>query len=204
MSLQTPDIDEQLERANQLFRLLVELASGWPCVIAPYNGPAPANQYCSVWIKSAAPEQHDIQKTGFNEEGNFYIDQKNETYLSVEIKAMGANAKGVLNKVISKLKSPERWYGALQEQDPIKSWVNAPLWQYLGFGGHDNIQDISTEVLGKILPQAVVTVYFYANLSTVEVIEGMTCLDISVTLKDNEDDIFTVNIGEKQNVDSTY
>lgn len=195
MSLATLDIEEQLERVRQLIRSLVELASGWPCVIAPYNGVTPANQYCSVWLKEAAPEQYDIQKTGTNEDGEFYIDQKNETYLKFEIKAMGQGAQGALNKVISELKSPERGYGALESEDPLERLKNAPLWQYIGYGGHDNIQDISTVVLGKVLPQAVVTVYFYANLSTVKIIEGMASVDLNISIRDNKEDIFTVNIG---------
>lgn len=203
MSMQGLNIDEQLERARQLFRSLAEVATGLPCVIAPYDGPTPANQYCSVWVKELSPEQYDIQYTGFNEDGDFYIDQKNETYLKVEFKAFGQGALAALEKVISELKSPERGYSATDDEDPLERIKNAPLWQYLGYGGHDNIQDISTVVLGKVLPQAVVNVYFYANLSTVKVIEGFDVVDLNVSVRDNKEDIFTVKIGGQQNVNNT-
>lgn len=201
----TPDIEEQLEEARQLFRALAEVATGLPCVIAPYNGATPANQYCSVWVKETAPEQYDIQENGFNTDGNFYIWQKNETYLKVEFKAMGQGAMGALNKILSAIKSPERGYGALDSTDPLERIKNAPLWQYLGYGGHDNIQDISTVSLGKVLPQAFVNVYFYANFSTTHTIEGMSAVDIGVQVKDNKDDIFHINISSEEfnNVNNT-
>lgn len=196
-------ISEQLEQVKQLFRALAELSTGFPCVIAPYEGTTPGNQYCSVWVKEMTPEQYDIQQTGFNDEGNYYIYQKNETYLKVEFKFFGLGAMEAIETILSEIKSPERGYGATDSEDPLVRIENAPLWQYIGYGGHDSIQDISTYVLGKILPQAVVNVYFYANLSTIKIIEGFDIIDLNVQVRDNDSDIFTVKIGGQQNVNNT-
>ena len=53
------------------------------------------------------------------------------------------------------------------------------------------------------MPQAVVNVYVYANLSTVKVIEGFDVVDLNVSVRDNKEDIFTVKIGGQQNVNNT-
>ena len=49
-----------VEEVTQLIRKAVEKATGWPTVIAPVQGPEPANQYCVVTDQRAFKQPHDV------------------------------------------------------------------------------------------------------------------------------------------------
>lgn len=160
-----------IESVKKLILTAVQNATGWTTIFGPADGPEPANQYCLVTLKSEDTQQHDIIKytqtqTGVTEH------QRSETELTFEVQARGKDAMTAGNKVVSYFDSTLR---------------DIDLWPYVGSGGHDEVQDISTYHLGKILPVAVLNLHIHTTLPKNNTIEYMTNTDVTVKVKVEND-----------------
>lgn len=156
---------ETVETVKQRIRQAVETSSGWPTIFGPAQGPEPANQYCLVTLMEIAKEQYEVSKWP-----NAYTEiQRGESALKFEIQARGKNAIATLDKVVSYFDSEIR---------------DLDLWPYVGSGGHDDIQNISSYHQGKILEVAVVSIYIHAALKKENASEFFDILDINVKRSD--------------------
>ena len=154
-------------KASELKKLILDAvhnASGWPTIFGPADGPEPANQFCLVTLRRQEKEQHDVinyTKT----ETSVTEHQRAESTLSFEIQVRGKDAMTVADKITSYFDSELR---------------DIDLWPYIGYGGHDDVQDISAYHEGKILPVAVVNIDFHTTLPKTNTIEYMKNVDVSV------------------------
>lgn len=165
-----------IESVKKLILTAVQNASGWTTIFGPADGPEPANQYCLLTLRSTEKEQHDVihyteTQTELTEH------QRSESTLSFEVQVRGKDAMTVADKIVSYFDSQLR---------------DIDLWPFVGSGGHDDIQDISTYHQGKILPIAVFNLYFHTTLPKQTKIEFMNNVAVSVDL--------TIKPGEKETI----
>lgn len=173
-------VNNTIEGVTQLIRTAVETATGWPTVIGPVQGPEPANQYCIVTPINQFKEPHDVIR--YTQTDTTYTEkQRSESTLYFEIQARGFGAMDALDKVTSYLDSQKR---------------DIDLWPYVGSGGHDDSQNISTYHQGKILEAATITININANLTKENAIEWMNFVDIVVN-KDNNH-IVTIKVPDAE------
>lgn len=169
-----------IEGVMQLIRTAVEAATGWTTVIGPVQGPEPANQYCIVTNINQFKQPHDVIK--YTQTATTYTQhQRAESTLYFEIQARGFGAMDALDKVTSYLDSPER---------------DIDLWPFVGSGGHDDSQNISTYHQGKILEAGTITININANLTKENSVEWMNCVDIDV--KRNHNHIVTIKVPDAE------
>ena len=170
-----------IESIEQLIRQAVENATGWPTVIYPVQGPEPANQYCIVNLNNQYKEPYDVVKftetqTGFN------CRQRSEGTLYFEIQARG--------------------YGAMEKMDQLTSYLDNPqrdidLWPYVGSGGHEDAQNVSTYHQGKILEVGVLNISIHAITPKNSTIEYMNKVDINAYSGNTK--VVTVTIPDEGN-----
>lgn len=171
-----------IEGVTQLIRKAVEAATGWTTIIGPVQGPEPANQYCIVTMVNQFKQPHDVIR--YTQTATTITEhQRGESTLYFEIQARGFGAMDALDKVTSYLDSPQR---------------DVDLWPYVGSGGHDDSQNISTYHQGKILEVAVVTININAALTKENSVEWMNCVDIGVN-RDNNHIVTTRDPDAEQN-----
>lgn len=177
------------EEIKELARSIVKLSTGWDTIISPTQGVTPDNQYCTVRLADDEPYQYEISDYSLDiPTGQLERNQVSETRVTVEIQAFGKGAFDKLKGVIADLKNDARFYGALNDPDLELRFLNAPLWQFLGFSGHDSVQDISIPFMGKTQPRAVTTVYFYAlwqKANPVQAVDSFDKVDITINNLDN-------------------
>lgn len=165
-----------LDEVTQLVRRTVEKSTGWMTVINPVAGPEPSNQYCTINLSAQYKQPYDVVR--YTEEEDSIIEhQRSESTITYEVQARGSGSMTALDNLSSYLDSPQR---------------DIDLWPYVGSGGHDDVQDISTMHLGKILEVGVINIDIHANIEKHTPIEFMKNIDISVK-KDNTD-VVTVTI----------
>lgn len=173
-------ISNTIEGVTQLIREATEKATGWTTIIGPVQGPEPANQYCVVTNTNHFKQPHDV--ISYTQiDGNLTEKQRGESTLYFEIQARGFGAMDALDKVTSYLDSPQR---------------DVDLWPYVGSGGHDDSQNISTYHQGKILEVAVVTININAALTKENSVEWMNCVDIDVNRDNNH--IVTIRVPDAE------
>ncbi len=178
------------EEAKELIRAAVKLATGWETILWPSQGPQPANQYCTVRLKDDEPYQYDISEENIDVDDNMLYNEIQETIMEFEIQAYGKGAMDKLKSFIAKLKHDERFYGAINDPDIEQKFKNAPLWEYMGLGGHDSVQDISTPFMGATQPRATVTVYMNAlwqDKQPISEVDSFDKVDITVESRNNDD-----------------
>ena len=163
-------MDNTVESVKKLILDAVSNASGWTTIFWPSNGPEPQNQYCLVALKRIEKQAHDVITWVENQE-NVTEHQRSESTLEFEIQVRGNDAMTTADKIVSYFDSQIR---------------DIDLWPYVGSGGHDDVQDISTYHQGKILPVAVVNVYIHTTLPKQNVIDYMNYVDITTKMYDNE------------------
>ena len=162
-------ISNTIEGVTQLIRRAVEAATGWTTIIGPVQGPEPANQYCIVTNINQFKQPHDV--INYTQTANTYTEhQRGESTLYFEIQARGFGAMDALDKLTGYLDSQQR---------------DIDLWPYVGSGGHDDSQNVSTYHQGKILEVAVITININANLTKENSIEWMNFVDIDVNRDNN-------------------
>ena len=163
-----------IESVKKLILQAVHNASGWKTIFGPSDGPEPANQYCLVTLRSQYKEQHDVIRYTETEE-SVTEHQRAESTLSFEIQVRGKDAMTTADKITSYFDSELR---------------DIDLWPYIGYGGHDDVQDISAYHEGKILPISVVNIDFHTTLPKTNTIEYMKNVAVSVDVSvENGDDV---------------
>ena len=156
-----------IEEVTQLLRKAVENATGWTTVIAPVQGPEPANQYCVLTDSRSYKQPYDV--INYTQTETKIIEHQRGESTSYEVQARGYGAMEALDKLTSYLDSE------LREID---------LWPYIGSGGHDDAQQMNTFHMGKMLEIAVINIDVHAALKKQNELEWMNCVDIGV-IKDN-------------------
>lgn len=165
-----------IESVKQLIRKAVENASGWPTVFGPSQGIEPANQYCLVTLTSQNKQQHDVIKL-VEKNNNLTEIQRDESMLEFEIQTRGDGAIETIDKITSYFDS------SLRDLD---------LWPYIGSGGHDDAQSLTTEYQrGKILEVGIAHIYVHTTLPKENILEYFNVVDIEVKKSNNE---FITNI----------
>lgn len=173
-------VNNTIEGVTQIIRQAVQSATGWTTVIGPVQGPEPANQYCIVTNINQFKQPHDVSK--YRDTPLGYLEhQRGESTLYFEIQARGFGAMDALDKVTSYLDSQRR---------------DVDLWPYVGSGGHDDSQNISTYHQGKILEAATITINIHANLTKENTIEWMNFVDIDV--KRNHNHVVTIKVPDAE------
>lgn len=157
-----------IEGVTQIIRKAVEAATGWTTIIGPVQGPEPANQYCIVTLVNQFKQPHDVIKYTQTETG-IKEHQRGESTLYFEVQSRGFGAMDALDKLTSYLDSHLR---------------DIDLWPYVGSGGHDDSQNISTYHQGKILEVGTIVININAALTKENTLEWMNFVDIDVN-KDN-------------------
>jgi len=165
-----------VEQVTQLIRNAVEKATGWTTVIAPVQGPEPANQYCVVTDQRAYKQSHDVinytqTDTSITEH------QRGESTLTYEVQARGFGAMEALDRLTGYLDSELR---------------DIDLWPYVGSGGHDDVQQMNTFHMGKMLELAVVSIEVHAALKKHNELEWMKFVDIDIVKDNNVIETITV------------
>ena len=169
-------VSNTVEGVIQIIRAVVEAATGWTTIIGPVQGPEPANQYCIVTDSNQFKYSHDVVK--YTETATTYTEtQRSESTLYIEVQARGMGAMDALDKLTSYLDSPQR---------------DVDLWCYIGSGGHDDSQNISTYHQGKILEVATITLNIHAALTKQNEVGWMNCVDIIVNRDHNH--IVTIKV----------
>lgn len=156
--------NQTIDDIEELIRKAVEAATGWSAYIYPLQGPEPANQYCIINMNNHFKEPYDVVDYS-NTNTGLKIRQRSEGTLSFEIQARGKGAMEQLDKLTSYLDNPQR---------------DIDLWPFVGSGGHDDSQNISTYHQGKILEVGVINIYIHAITPKETTIEYMNNVDISV------------------------
>lgn len=156
-----------IESVKKLILTAVQNASGWTTIFGPTDGPEPANQYCLLTLKEQYKQPHEIanwtqSQTAITEH------QRSESTLSFEVQVRGKDAMTVADKITSYFDSQLR---------------DIDLWPYVGSGGHDEVQNISTYHQGKILPVAMFNIEIHTTLPKQNNVEYMTNVDVSVDVK---------------------
>ena len=173
-------VSNTIEGVTQLIRRAVEAATGWTTIIGPVQGPEPANQYCIVTNINQFKQPHDV--ISYTQTANTYTEhQRGESTLYFEVQARGFGAMDALDKVTGYLDSQKR---------------DIDLWPYVGSGGHDDSQNISTYHQGKILEAATITININANLTKENSVEWMNFVDIDVNRDNNH--IVTIIVAEAE------
>lgn len=155
-----------IESVKKLILTAVQNASGWETIFGPSDGPEPANQYCLVTLNRQEKQSHDVV-TWTETEDKKIENQRSESQLTFEIQVRGRDSMTVADKITSYFDSEQRWID---------------LWPFVGYGGHDEVQNISTYHEGKILPIAVVNIYIHTTLPKQNYIEFMKNVDVSIDL----------------------
>lgn len=172
---------QTVENVKQKIREAVEKATGWPTIFSPANGPQPSNQYCVVTLKDIETFEMDVIKIE-DIDDNLVEKQRQESKLTFDVQARGTGSMEKLHDFVAYLDSVER---------------DIDLWDGIGSGGHDSIQNINTYQNGKILPVSVVNVYVHTALKKENIIQYMNVLDISVKISNNETITTTVPTEEE-------
>lgn len=173
-------VSNTIEGVTQLIRQAVQNATGWVTVIGPVQGPEPSNQYCIVTNINQFKQPHDVIK--YTQTANAMTEhQRGESTLYFEIQARGFGAMDALDKVTSYLDSHKR---------------DIDLWPYVGSGGHDDSQNISTYHQGKILEAATITININAALTKQNTLEWMNFVDIDVNKDHNH--IVTIKVPDAE------
>lgn len=173
-------VSNTIEGVTQIIRQVVQSATGWTTVIGPVQGPEPANQYCIVTNINQFKQPHDVIK--YTQTANAMTEhQRGESTLYFEIQARGFGAMDALDKVTSYLDSHKR---------------DIDLWPYVGSGGHDDSQNISTYHQGKILEAATITININAALTKQNTLEWMNFVDIDVNKDHNH--IVTIKVPDAE------
>lgn len=169
-----------IEGVTQLIRKAVEAATGWTTIIGPVQGPEPANQYCIVTLVNQFKQPHDVIR--YTQTATTITEhQRGESTLYFEVQSRGFGAMDALDKLTSYLDS------ALRDID---------LWPYVGSGGHDDSQNISTYHQGKILEAGTIVININAALTKENSPEWMNFVDIDVN-KDNNH-IVTIRVPDAE------
>ena len=158
-----------VEGIIQLIRKAVEAATGWTTIIGPSQGPEPANQYCLLTLMNEYKQQHDVINYT-QTETSITEHQRGESTLDFEVQARGFGAMEALDRLTGYLDSEMR---------------DIDLWPFVGSGGHDDAQNISTYHQGKILEAGVITVNIHCALKKENNVEWMNFVDIDVIKDDN-------------------
>ena len=163
-------MDNTIETVKSKILNAVQSATGWVSIFGPANGPEPANQYCLVTLMSQEKEDHDVinwTKTDTILTEN----QRSESQLTFEIQARGNDAMSIIDKITSYFDS------SLRDID---------LWDgTIGYGGHDDGQNISVAHQGKMLPVGVVNIYIHTTIPEQNTIEYMNNFDITTKIGNN-------------------
>lgn len=165
-----------VESIKKIILNAVQKASGWPTIFAPADGPTPANQYCLVTLKSIEKFEHDVINIAETETA-LTETQRSESQLTFEIQARGKDHMTVMDNIVSYFDSSMR---------------DIDLWGKIGSGGHDDIQDISTYLNGKILPVSVLNIYIHTALQKENSLDWMNYIDITSKIDDNDSITITV------------
>jgi len=152
-----------VESVKKLILDAVQKASGWMTIFGPTDGPEPANQYCLVTLRSQFKQPHEISSWTQTED-SLIEHQRAESTLKFEIQVRGKDAMTVADKITSYFDSELR---------------DIDLWPYVGSGGHDDVQNVSTYHQGKILPVATFEIDIHTTLPKQNVVEYMTNVDIT-------------------------
>lgn len=158
-----------IESVTQLIRKAVEAATGWTTILGPTQGPEPANQYCLLTLANHFKETFDVIKYT-NDNDHLTEHQRAESTLYFEVQARGMGAMAALDRLTSYLDSTMR---------------DMDLWPYVGSGGHNDSQNISTYHQGKILEVAVITLNIHTTLPKQNIIEYMNNVDLTVNSGNN-------------------
>ena len=179
-----PIDNKTIEGVTQIIRAATEKATGWTTVIGPVQGPEPANQYCVLTCTNQFKQPHDVINYTQTEE-SITEHQRAESTLTFEIQARGFGAVNALDKLTSYFDSEAR---------------DIDLWPYVGSGGHEDVQNISTSGYhqGKMLEMAVVNVYINANLKKENAIDWFNIVDIGIIKDNNVIATITVPDAEQQ------
>lgn len=169
-----------VEGIIKLIRTAVQNATGWATIIGPVQGPEPANQYCIVTLMNGYKEPYDVISYT-QTETSITEHQRGESTLYFEVQARGFGAMDALDKLTGYLDSEMR---------------DVDLWPYVGSGGHDDSQNVSTYHQGKILEVATIMININAALKKENVVEWMNFVDISVN-KDNNH-IVTIRVPDAE------
>lgn len=164
-----------IESVKELVRKAIEKASGWPAIFGPADGPEPANQYCLVTLKRQFKQPHDVIRWTESID-TITENQRSESTLSFEIQVRGKDAMTVADKITSYFDSELR---------------DSDMWPKVGYGGHDDVEDISTFHEGKILPVALVNIDIHTDIPKQNLVEWMNNVDITTKIGNNE---FTTTI----------
>ena len=156
-----------IESVKKLILTAVQNASGWTTIFGPADGPEPANQYCLVTLKEQEKQQHEIVKWTQTKD-SITENLRAESTLKFEIQCRGKDAMTTADKITSYFDSQLR---------------DIDLWPYVGSGGHDEVQNISTYHQGKILPVASVDLYIHTTLPKQNRVEYMTNVGVQVDVK---------------------
>lgn len=151
-----------IEEIKQLMRTAVETATGWPTVIDPVQGPEPANQYCILNLVNQFKEPYDVVSYTDSDD-EITVRQRSESTLYFEVQARGHGAVAKIDELTSYLDNPQR---------------DIDLWPFVGSGGHEDSQNVSTYHQGKILEVGVVNIAIHAIVPKLSTIEFMNSVDI--------------------------
>lgn len=155
-----------IESVKKLILTAVQNASGWDTIFGPSDGPEPANQYCLVTLNRQTKQAHDVIAWTQTDQ-SVTEHQRAESELTFEIQVRGKDAMTVADKITSYFDSELR---------------DIDLWPLVGYGGHDEVQNISTYHEGKIMPIALVNIYIHTTLPKNNTVEYMENVDVSVDL----------------------
>lgn len=173
-----------IESVKMLILNAVEKATGWTSVFGPVQGPEPANQYCIVTITDHRKQQHDVITWTGTDQEPLTENQRQEGTLEFEIQARGRGAISAINKLTAYMDSELR---------------DLDLWPYVGSGGHDEAQNITTEYhQGKIMEVALVKIYIHTTLPVRNTLEYMNYVDINIKRSDNVD-VATITTPKQEN-----
>ena len=162
-------ISNTIESVTQLIRKAVENATGWTTIIGPTQGPEPANQYCLLTLSNHFKETSDVIKY-ITTPDKLIEHQRAESTLYFEVQARGMGAMAALDRLTSYLDSTMR---------------DMDLWPYVGSGGHNDSQNISTYHQGKILEVAVITLDIHTTLPKENIMDYMNKVDLTVNSGNN-------------------
>lgn len=170
-----------VESVKKLILDAVASASQWTTIFGPANGPEPQNQYCLVTLMGIEKEQHDVIKW-VQGETNVTENQRSESTLHFEIQARGTGSMTTMDNIASYFDSSIR---------------DVDLWGSVGFGGHDEIQNVNVEHQGKILEVSIMNLYIHTTLPKQTSIQFMNNVDITTKMGNNT--IGTATIPQEEN-----
>lgn len=119
-------------------------------VIEPFHGSRPAKPHASIMLVWAHAEPHEVYEYEDRDDGEFWEGVKGERFCRMRIQFFDTGARQKAIDCQNLLRSSNR---------------NFDIVAITGFGGIGDVQEFSTEYLGKQEERAYLDVEFYANLS---------------------------------------